>query len=141
MSLAAPQMNRWADAAPEPLFELSWLRFPTIPFPAGIMQHLQRDNEKESFLLQPSGIKPGCRTWDTGSQVKGAAANFCVFLVVSDQAQAVPSQIVLQQSMKSSEVCLFPWVNKLVPGNDPVEKWLRELILFLPGSQPPAGAT
>lgn len=65
------------------------VRFPTILFPAGICSTSKEEDEKESFLLQPSGNTSGCLTWDSKPQVKGAAANFCAFLMVFDSAQAV----------------------------------------------------
>lgn len=64
------------------------VRFPTIPFPAGICS-TSKEDEKGSFFLQPSGNTSGCLTLDTKPQVKGAAANFCAFLIVFDRAQAV----------------------------------------------------
>lgn len=52
------------------------LHFPTIPFPVGILQHFQREDEKASLLLQPSGNTSGCLTGDTQSQVEVVAADF-----------------------------------------------------------------
>lgn len=86
--------------------------------PSWYLQHLQRDGEKDSFLLQPSGIQPGCLTWDTDPQVQGAAANVCAFLLVSDQARAVlfrpysnnqwnpPKFVFSQESINWSQVMI-----------------------------------
>lgn len=65
------------------------VRFPTIPFPAGICSTSKEEDEKESFLLQPSGnTHQGVWLETRNPRLKVQQQTF-VRLCVFDSAQAV----------------------------------------------------
>lgn len=73
----------WTDEQTQHFTASRWmirLHFPTIPFPVGILQHFQREDEKASLLLQPSGNTSGCLTGDIQSQVEVVAADLFLFV-------------------------------------------------------------